>query len=196
MTLVPGWMWQTMHWLVGMAVVKRCCNRMARLVLGNGRVGIDGLAAVAELGIRAGMDGGAVVGINDMAGGAAAGAIVAGVVVGAEEIERRVEQPRSLQADKDRVGAVLACRGRGARAGRVAGPIPRVSRDADFRIEAAAALEDAQDVAGLGDLEAGQRIEERNDALLGDLIRSSAAARFASAAACRSCCSFRRSGPA
>ena len=24
MTLVPGWTWQTMHWLVGIAAVKRC----------------------------------------------------------------------------------------------------------------------------------------------------------------------------
>ena len=40
MTLVPGWMWQTMHWLVGMAVREAVLDRVARLVLRDGRVGV------------------------------------------------------------------------------------------------------------------------------------------------------------
>ena len=95
------------------------------------------------------MDRRAVVGVDDVAGGAAAGAVVAGVVVGAEEVERRVEQARLLQADEDGVGAVL-----GAQAA-VAEPRARPARilvalgDADLGPEPAAALEDAQDVARL-----------------------------------------------
>ena len=51
-------------------------------------------------GIGAGIDRRAVVGIDDVAGGAAAGAVVAGVVVGAQEVERRVEQAGLLQAEQ------------------------------------------------------------------------------------------------
>ncbi len=87
------------------------------------------------------------------------------MIVRAQEIERRIEQPRLLQADEHRIGAVL-----GAQAA-VAQPRARPARlfqplgNADLGPEAAAALEDAQDVARLRDLEARQRIEKRHDAL-------------------------------
>ena len=42
-----------------------------------------------------------------MAGRAAAGAVVAGLIVGAEERQQRVEQAGLLQAEKDRIGARL-----------------------------------------------------------------------------------------
>ena len=114
MTLVPGWMWQTMHWLVGMPVREAVLDRMARLVLRDRRVGIvRRRAAVAELGVRPGVDRRAVVGVDDVAGRAAAGAVVAGMVVGAEEVQRRVEQPRLVQADEARDRCGSRCRGRG-----------------------------------------------------------------------------------
>ena len=154
---------------------------------------LEARAAIAELGVRAGVDRRAVVGVDDVAGGAAAGAIVAGVIVGAEEVERRIEQARFLQADEDGIGAVLGAEAAVAQAGaRLAGIFQR-SGNADLGAEAAAALEDAQDVARLADLEARQRIEERHDALRAHLFFASAAARSAAAAARRSCCSFRRS---
>ena len=53
------------------------------------------------------MDRRTVIGIEHVAGRAAAGAIVAGMIVGAEEIERRIEQSRFLQTDEHRVSAVL-----------------------------------------------------------------------------------------
>src|SRR5271167_3729514 len=38
-----------------------------------------------------------VVGIDDVAGGAAAGAVIAGMIVGAQEIERGIEEPGLLK---------------------------------------------------------------------------------------------------
>ena len=40
MTFVPGWMWQTMHWLVGIAGREPVLDRVARLVLRDRRVGV------------------------------------------------------------------------------------------------------------------------------------------------------------
>ena len=89
-------------------VVKLVLDRVARLVLGNRRVGAAKLVPrLPYLAYGPGVDRRAVVGVDDVAGGAAAGAVVAGVVVGAQEVERRIEQPRLLQADEHRIGAVL-----------------------------------------------------------------------------------------
>ena len=174
MTLVPGWMWQTMHWLVGMRCPWRTCGRSdgpARPcgMVGSGR---EAQAAWPYFGIGAGVDRRAVVGVDDVAGGAAAGAVVAGMVVGAQEIERRVEQARLLQAEERRDRCGSRCRGRGSlRRLRIGRPgSSSAFGDADLGPELAAALEDAQDVARLRDLEARQRIEERHDALLADLL--------------------------
>ena len=168
-------------------------DRMAGLVAGNGRIGLKRQPGIAEGGVRPGVDRRAVVGVDHVAGGAAAGAIVARMVVGAEEVERRVEEPGLLQADEDGVGAVLGAQAAGAQAGLgLAGFFERVG-DADLLRLAAAALEDPQDVARLRDLEARQRIEERHDSLVFHLEVASAAAQSEAAAARRSCCSFRRS---
>ena len=93
MTLVPGWTWQTMHWLVGMPVVNLCSIGWPGSSLGIVGSGLSAQAQVAGGGVGAGVDRRAVVGIDDVAGGAAAGAVVAGVVVGPEEVRGRVEEP-------------------------------------------------------------------------------------------------------
>src|SRR4029077_4306459 len=106
-------------------------------------------APVAEFGVGAGVDRRAIICIDDVASRAAARAVIAGVVVGAEEIERGVEQPRARQADHDGIGSVLGAEApfteARARLARFFGPF----RDADLRTEAAAALEETQDIAGL-----------------------------------------------
>ena len=60
-------------------------QRMSGLAFADGRVDAEAGAAVAERGIGAALLDVAVVGVDDMAGGAARIAVVAGVVVGAEE---------------------------------------------------------------------------------------------------------------
>src|SRR5881396_571096 len=82
-------------------------NRMSRFVVRDRRIVAERRAAVAELSVRSGMHRRAVVGVDHVAGGAAAGAVIAGVIVGSEEIQGRIEQPRAEQADVDRIGSVL-----------------------------------------------------------------------------------------
>ena len=63
-----GWcMWQTMHWLVGIARVNSWLERMARLVLAESSGRRLRRAAVAELRVGAGVQRVAVVGIDDVA---------------------------------------------------------------------------------------------------------------------------------
>src|SRR5215831_10344789 len=152
MTVVPGWTWQSMHWLVGML-----------LVLADHRVLVVAEAAAAVLGVRPGVNRRAVVGVDDVARSAARLAEVASMVVGPNEVRGRVEQTRLLEADEDRVGAVL-----GAKAAVTETRQDRPARglvllgDADLAAELAAALEDAKHVTWLRHLEADQRIEERD----------------------------------
>ena len=101
--------------------------------------------------------------------------IVAGVIVRAEKVERRVEQTRLLQAEIDGVGAVV-----GAEAARAESLVGRAGvflavGQADFETALAAALEDAQDIAGLRNLPARERVEEGEPALCELLVRVSAA---------------------
>jgi len=73
-------------------------DRVAGLVFLDGRVVAGGQPAVAEAGEVGGVERVAVVGVRRVTGGAAAGSVIAGVVVGAEEVERGVEEARLLQA--------------------------------------------------------------------------------------------------
>src|SRR6202011_3781382 len=105
----------------------------------------------------------AVIGIKDMAGRAAARAVVAGVVVGAQEVQSRVEEPRLGQADEDGIGAVLGAQPADAEAGARLAVIFFALGDANIYAEPSPTLEDAQNVAGLAHLKARQGIEKRHD---------------------------------
>ena len=106
-----------------------------------------------------------VVGVDDVAGGAAAGAIVAGVIVGAGEGHDGIEEAGFLQAEEDGVGAEL---GAEAALGELIVGLAGLF-DArgitEFALFVAAAFEDAQYVAGLGDFPAFERIELREDSV-------------------------------
>ncbi len=141
-------------------------DRVALLVLRDRGVGVPRQAEVTGGGIRPGVHGRAVIRVDDVAGGAAAGAIVAGVVVRAEEVERGVEQSRLGQADEHRVGAVLGAEpSLGEAALGLAGVGERVGQ-ADLADHPPAPLERPQGVARLARLEVGQGVEEVQDALL------------------------------
>src|ERR1700722_12421801 len=102
------------------------------------------------LSIGTGVYAGAIVGIDDVAGGAAAGAIIAGMVVGAKEIEGRIEQARALQAHENGIGAVFGAEAASAQASAWPSRFFQTFGVADLNVEAAATFEEAQDVAGLG----------------------------------------------
>ena len=155
-------------------------DRMTGFILGDRRVdpfdeivnrGVRG-AGIAVLGPRPGVHRRPVVRIDHVARCAAAGPVIARVIVGAEKVQRRIEQPRLLQANEDRVGAVQ--RPQAA----VAQTLPRLAVELqcfgnpDLGSKPAAPLEDAQDVSRLAVLEPRQRIEERQDSLLRGLFRS------------------------
>ena len=79
---------------------------MARFVLGDGGIGRRAEAASGRTARRGrSATAIAVVGVDDVAGGAAAGAIVAGMVVGAGQGHDGIEQARFLQAEENGIGA-------------------------------------------------------------------------------------------
>ena len=71
-------------------------NRVAALTVGNRRVDGLGCPEIAGVGERARMKRIAIVGVRHVASRAAALAVVAGMVVGAEERQQRIEQPGAL----------------------------------------------------------------------------------------------------
>ena len=115
-------------------------DRVALFILGDGGVGGGAVAEVSGGGIVAGVGGVAIIRIDDMAGGATGAAIITGLIVGAEEVEQRVEQAGALQALKYGVRA-------------------RERAEAAIAQAVVSAFEDAQGVARLGGLELGQRPE-------------------------------------
>ena len=172
-----------MHCAVGICRVRRCWDRVARLVAGDGGVRLLRQPAVAGLrpgarvvGLRepaaARVEGVAVVGVDDVAGGAAARAVVARVVVRPEHVQRRVEEARALQVQPHRVGAVVRPEPAVGEAVRRAARllVEPEARDPGHRVAdrqglLLPALEDAEDVRGLADLEARERAQEGEHAL-------------------------------
>ncbi len=96
-----GWcMWQTMHWLVGIARVNSWRIGWPGCVRGNRRVGRVALVPVwPNLRVRAGVARVAIVRVDDVARGAAGRAIVARAVVGAEEPHERVVEARLVDVE-------------------------------------------------------------------------------------------------
>ena len=94
-----------MHWLDGMARVKAVADGMTGFMLDDGRVGGGALSHVSEARVGTGMLRRAIVRIDDMAGRAAAAAIVARFVVGPGQRQHRIEQAGLLKAEKNGIGA-------------------------------------------------------------------------------------------
>src|SRR5208337_5333632 len=79
---------------------------MAGFVARDGLVGSGRLPGVAVGGVKARVLGRAVVGIDDVAGRAAAGAIVAGMIVGPGQRQQRIHEARLLKSQEHGIGAV------------------------------------------------------------------------------------------
>ncbi len=164
--VVPGWTWQTMHWLVGIDGGEAVLDRVARLVSRDGRVGAEAGAAVAELRVRTRGDSPAVVGVDDVAGRAAARSVVAGLVVGAKEVGRRVEAAGSWSGRRRPGRCGSSCRARGPRRPVLGRPgSSKMSGMPTSRGMPPASLEDTEHIARLTDLVARQGVEVGQDAL-------------------------------
>src|SRR5271165_4157884 len=85
---------------------KLVLDRVSPLGARDSWIGLEAEPLVAEQRVRARVHRGSIIRVDHVAGRAAAGAIVAGVVIGTQEVERRVLQPGLLQGDKNRIGAV------------------------------------------------------------------------------------------
>ena len=119
-------------------------------------------AAIAEWRVLRGMFRRTVIRVDDVARRAAAGAIIAGLIVRARQRKQRIEQARFLQAEKNGIGAKL--RAESARAEFVVGLariVGRATGSPTSPFGPAAAFEHAQDVAGLRNLPALERRDFR-----------------------------------
>ena len=141
-------------------------DRMAALVFANRFVGGKTQALVAVFCIPAGIGRRTVIGVNDVARRAAAAAIIARMIVRAHEIQQRIVQSRFLQIQKHRIGAEQCAESAIAQTARgLAGFFKRIWIS-KLQLFLAAALKDAEQIARLADVEARQRIKERQNAML------------------------------
>ena len=125
-------------------------DRMAGLVLGNRRIARLTQTAIAGNPVGPGIHGRPVVGVDDVTRRAAARAVIARVVVGPQKIERRIQQPRLLEADETGVGAVFGSQPPVAQSRSRPAIVLETLRYAHLRPKAAAALEYAKDIAPAG----------------------------------------------
>ena len=132
----------------------------------------EAFAEMAELRVRAGMLRRAIIGVNHVASGAAAAAIVAGFVVGAGQRKQRIEQARFLQAEKNGIGAKQGAEAALAELVVGAAGFFFAIGIADFAFFLAAAFEYAQDVAGLRNFPALERSQFRDDAFRTRFLRA------------------------
>ena len=149
-------------------------QRMAWFLLWNHRIAGQGLAVVARAGIRPGVPRIAVVGVDHVTAGAAGRAIVARLLVGAEEPHMWVVQPRLVEVEHrhrdPEAGGRAPVRLAEVGPARLLQPL-NVAADigqADLRKQvedvAAAALEHPEDVARRDHLPGRQRRERGQDA--------------------------------
>src|SRR5450755_105028 len=73
---------------------------MPGFILWNGLVHLSAVAAISVFGILPGVNWTAVIGVNYVTGGAAAGAIISGMIIGARHGQQGVEQAGLLKAEE------------------------------------------------------------------------------------------------
>ncbi len=110
----------------GNAARKTVLYRMTGFVAWNRGIGLVAQTSIAILGEGAGVHRRPIVCIDNVAGRAAARPVIAGMIVGAQEVKGRIQQARLLQADEDRICPVFGAQSARAQA---CGGLPESSRD-------------------------------------------------------------------
>jgi len=146
-------------------------DRVPRLVLRQRGIGARRAAAVAGRGVGTRVHRRAVVRVHHVAGAAAARAVIAGVVVRAEEREQRIEETRLLRAEDHRVDAVERPRAAERQAHVGTSRLCRRVGKTGLGPAPATGLEGAEGVARGADLEAREGEEHRQDALAPSQLR-------------------------
>src|ERR1700688_1526711 len=132
---------------------------------GNSRIHGCALPGMPKFCINTGVRGVAIISVNYMASGAAARAVIAGMIVGSRKRHDRIEKARFLQAEKYRIGTQLSAKS--AIAQFVFGLAGIFFGDgiANLAFLAAAAFEHPQHIAGLRGFPAIKWIKLRKHAL-------------------------------
>ena len=170
-----GWcMWQIMHWLVGTERVSVCLSGWPGSVLLMVGSTVCVRPSWPNFAYSARVPRVAVVRVHDVARRAARVAVVAGLIVGADEPGERIVEARLGDVDHRHRDARARARAavRLAEVGparlldplQLAGRVRQAGLREQVRDVAAAALEHAEDVAGLERFPGRQRIELRQDA--------------------------------
>ena len=146
-------------------------DRMPALVFRDRWVGAEAEPLMAVLAPPTGIGRRAIVGVDDVTGGAAAGAVIARMIVRPEKAEERIVQPRLLNAEQDRIGPVQSAEtALGETTQRTAGRFVD-RRDAELELLFTALFEDAQDVSGVAEVETRDRLEIGQDAVNLGVVR-------------------------
>ena len=147
---------------------------MARLGSGDRRVGRGALPQVAEGGPGTRVGRVAVVGVDHVAGRAAAGAVIPRVVVGPQERQVGIVEPRLVEVDQRRADAQAGARSAvgeaDVRPARLLQGVGIADVREGGRLENAPPFEGAEVLPGLGDLPAGEG-EEPGKGAAGELLR-------------------------
>jgi len=143
---------------------------MARFVFRN--CGVDRVteSLVAKLCELSRVYGGFIIGVDNVARGASARTKVSGMVIGAKKIKCGVKQPRFVQSNKHRVGAVAGAESSFTKSNSWAPGFLEHVGDSDLGYCGATSFEDSQDVSGLSDLKTWQGFQERQHSLLNDFV--------------------------
>jgi hypothetical protein len=147
------------------------CDGVPGFILWDGGIGradeiiwVSGCeATISEASPRAGVYGGAIIGVDHVAGRAAAGAKISWVIICAEEVECGVKESGFLEADEYGIGAVSGAKSTVAETRSWAAGFFETFGNSGVGYEAAAAFEDAEDISRLCDFESGEWIEVRED---------------------------------
>src|SRR5271169_3640952 len=126
---------------------------------------------MAILRVRARVSWIAVVGVDHVAGGAATGAVIAGVIIGAGKRKDGIEKAGLLEAEKDGIGA--QSRAQAAITQFIVGLAWSFFEGwvSNFGFFPPTLFEDTQDVTGLGSFPAIQRHQFRQNALATRFLR-------------------------
>src|SRR5229473_6387121 len=138
-------------------------DRVTRFIFRNTDISALRPAEVSGGAIESRMTHVAIVRVDDMTRGASRRTIISGMIVRAEIVQRRIEQPRLLQTEINRVGALRSSQSARAQAFVRLARIFVFVRQADFQTSLAATLEHAQDISRLRNFPARHWIEKRQD---------------------------------
>lgn len=136
---------------------KTVLNRMSRFILGNRGIRTEARATIPKLPVGARGNRRAIIRIDHVTSRAATGSIITRVIIGSQEVERRVKEARFRCTNDRRIGSILRAQTSVTETSenRSTGGFILLGNTC-FRSELTTTLKDTKDITGLSDLETGQ----------------------------------------